>query len=74
MKINIQLLKTAFIAVITGQYFSYLTQTLKGKDYEVHELIRKRNTFDTGRIDHRIRNKKYDNSFFRYSDLTDPLS
>ena len=44
--------KKAFITGITGQDGSYLAEFLIGKGYEVHGLIRRASTFNTGRIDH----------------------
>ena len=42
----------ALITGITGQDGSYLTELLLEKGYEVHGLIRRSSTFNTGRIDH----------------------
>lgn len=42
----------ALITGITGQDGSYLTEFLLSKGYEVHGMIRKASTFNTGRIDH----------------------
>ena len=44
--------KRALISGITGQDGSYLAELLLHKGYEVHGLIRKASTFNTGRIDH----------------------
>jgi GDPmannose 4,6-dehydratase len=44
--------KKALITGITGQDGSYLAEFLLYKDYEVHGLIRRSSTFNTGRIDH----------------------
>jgi len=44
--------KRALITGITGQDGSYLTELLLSKGYEVHGLIRRASTFNTGRIDH----------------------
>ena len=44
--------KKALITGITGQDGSYLAELLLEKGYEVHGLIRKSSTFNTGRIDH----------------------
>lgn len=41
----------ALITGITGQDGSYLTELLLAKGYEVHGLIRRASTFNTGRID-----------------------
>ena len=42
----------ALITGITGQDGSYLTELLISKGYEVHGIIRRASTFNTGRIDH----------------------
>jgi GDPmannose 4,6-dehydratase len=44
--------KRALITGITGQDGSYLAELLIGKGYEVHGIIRRASTFNTGRIDH----------------------
>jgi GDPmannose 4,6-dehydratase len=44
--------KRALITGITGQDGSYLAELLLGKGYEVHGLIRRSSSFNTGRIDH----------------------
>ncbi len=44
--------KKALITGITGQDGSYLTEFLLSKGYEVHGLIRRASTFNTGRINH----------------------
>ena len=46
------ILKRALITGITGQDGSYLAELLLSKGYEVHGLIRRASTFNTGRIDH----------------------
>jgi GDPmannose 4,6-dehydratase len=45
-------MKKAFITGITGQDGSYLAELLLSQGYEVHGLIRRTSTFNTGRIDH----------------------
>ena len=47
--------KRALITGITGQDGSYLTELLLSKGYEVHGIIRRASTFNTGRIDHLYR-------------------
>jgi len=42
----------ALITGITGQDGSYLAEFLLAKGYEIHGLIRRASTFNTGRIDH----------------------
>jgi GDPmannose 4,6-dehydratase len=65
--------KRALITGITGQDGSYLTELLLSRDYEVHGLIRRASTFNTGRIDHvytdpHIKGAKL---FLHYGDLSD---
>jgi GDPmannose 4,6-dehydratase len=66
-------MKKALITGITGQDGSYLTELLLEKGYEVHGIIRRSSSFNTGRIDHLynnadIRDKKM---FLYHGDLTD---
>ena len=44
--------KVALITGITGQDGSYLTEFLLDKGYEVHGIIRRSSSFNTGRISH----------------------
>jgi GDPmannose 4,6-dehydratase len=44
--------KRALITGITGQDGSYLAEFLLGKGYEVHGIIRRASSFNTGRLDH----------------------
>lgn len=44
--------RRAFITGITGQDGSYLAELLLSKGYEVHGLLRRASSFNTGRIDH----------------------
>ena len=44
--------KVALITGITGQDGSYLAELLLEKGYEVHGIIRRSSSFNTGRIDH----------------------
>lgn len=43
--------KVALITGITGQDGSYLAEFLLKKDYEVHGIIRRSSSFNTGRIE-----------------------
>ena len=62
----------ALITGITGQDGSYLAEILLKKGYEVHGMIRRSSSFNTGRIDHIINDKKYNGQFFfHYGDVTD---
>ena len=45
-------MKKALITGITGQDGSYLAELLLSKGYEVHGLVRRSSSFNTGRIDH----------------------
>jgi GDPmannose 4,6-dehydratase len=65
--------KKAFITGITGQDGSYLAELLLSKDYEVHGLIRRSSTFNTGRIDHIYVDPHEPNArlFLHYGDLSD---
>ncbi|MBJ7347982.1 MAG: GDP-mannose 4,6-dehydratase, partial [Thermoleophilaceae bacterium] len=44
--------KTALITGITGQDGSYLAELLLEKGYDVHGIVRRSSSFNTGRIDH----------------------
>ena len=44
--------KIALITGITGQDGSFLAEFLLEKDYEVHGIIRRSSSFNTGRIEH----------------------
>lgn len=45
-------MKKALITGITGQDGSYLAEFLLSKGYQVHGIMRRASTFNTGRIDH----------------------
>ncbi len=45
-------MKTALITGITGQDGSFLAEFLLSKGYEVHGIIRRSSSFNTGRIEH----------------------
>lgn len=66
-------MKKALITGITGQDGSYLAEFLPSKGYEVHGLIRRASTFNTGRIDHIYIDKHDPNArlFLHYGDLSD---
>lgn len=65
--------KVALITGITGQDGSYLAELLLSKGYEVHGIIRRASTFNTGRIDHIYEDPHSPNPklFLHYGDLTD---
>ncbi len=66
-------MKKALITGITGQDGSYLSELLLEKGYEVHGIIRRSSSFNTGRIIHLFKDiHESDNRFFlHYGDLTD---
>ncbi|KAJ8604310.1 hypothetical protein CTAYLR_002553 [Chrysophaeum taylorii] len=66
-------LKRALITGITGQDGSYLTELLLEKGYEVHGIIRRSSSFNTGRIEHIYRDRHDTGArlFLHYGDLTD---
>jgi GDPmannose 4,6-dehydratase len=68
--------KKALITGITGQDGSYLAEFLLAKDYEVHGLIRRVSTSNTGRIDHLYQDPNvYDvQLFLHYGDTTEATS
>ena len=68
--------KTALITGITGQDGSYLAELLLDKGYEVHGLIRRSSSFNTGRIDHLYHDVHESGArlFLHYADLTDASS
>ena len=65
--------KTALITGITGQDGSYLAELLLRKGYEVHGMIRRSSSFNTGRIDHIYQDphNKQVRLFLHYGDITD---
>ena len=68
--------KNALITGITGQDGSYLAELLLGKGYEVHGLIRRSSSFNTGRIDHIYRDPHDPSArlHLHYGDLQDGSS
>ena len=68
-------MKKALITGITGQDGSYLAELLIEKGYEVHGVIRRASTFNTGRIDHLYRDPHVNGVKMRlhYGDLADSV-
>ena len=65
-------MKKALITGITGQDGSYLAELLIEKNYEVHGVIRRSSSFNTGRIDHLINDDSLKDRFhFHHGDITD---
>lgn len=69
-------MKKALITGITGQDGSYLAELLLNKGYEVHGMIRRSSSFNTGRINHIYHDlhEKDVRLFLHYGDLNDASS
>ena len=69
-------MKIALITGITGQDGSYLAEFLVKKNYEVHGIIRRSSSFNTGRINHLYLDKNIYNKklFLHYGDITDTIA
>jgi GDPmannose 4,6-dehydratase len=65
--------KKALITGITGQDGSYLAEFLLAKGYDVHGVVRRSSSFNTGRIGHLYRDPHDPNAhlFLHYGDLVD---
>lgn len=65
-------MKKALITGITGQDGSYLAELLLSKGYQVHGIIRRASTFNTGRIDHLYQDPHEPETqlFLHYGDLS----
>jgi GDPmannose 4,6-dehydratase len=68
--------KRALITGLTGQDGSYLAELLLAKGYEVHGIIRRSSSFNTGRIEHLYRDPHEEGAqlFSHYGDLSDPVA
>ncbi len=72
--------KVALISGITGQDGSFLAEFLLEKGYEVHGILRRSSSFNTGRIEHLYLNewvrdmKKSRNINLHWGDMTDSSS
>ena len=68
--------QVAFITGITGQDGSYLAELLLAKGYEVHGLIRRSSSFNTGRLNDIYQDPHVDNRrmILHYGDLQDSTS
>ena len=66
-------MKKTLITGITGQDGSYLAELLLDKGYEVHGIIRRASTFNTGRIDHLYQDPHINGVrlFLHYGDIAD---
>ncbi|GFY41608.1 GDP-mannose 4,6 dehydratase [Trichonephila inaurata madagascariensis] len=73
-QMNDTLRKVALITGITGQDGSYLAEFLLDHGYEVHGIIRRSSSFNTGRIQHLYKNPvthREGSMQLHYGDLTD---
>jgi len=68
--------RRALITGITGQDGSYLSELLLSKDYEVHGIVRRSSSFNTGRIDHLYEDPHtpHRRLILHYGDLNDSSS
>jgi len=66
-------MKRALITGITGQDGCYLADLLLAKGYEVHGIIRRASTFNTGRIEHLYQDPHINDVclFLHYGDIAD---
>jgi GDPmannose 4,6-dehydratase len=73
-------MKKAIITGITGQDGSFLAEFLLGKGYEVHGMLRRSSSFNTGRIEHLylnewVRDMRHERAInLHYGDMTDSSS
>ncbi|KAI0037054.1 hypothetical protein K488DRAFT_39945 [Vararia minispora EC-137] len=65
--------KVALISGITGQDGSYLTELLLSKGYEVHGIVRRSSSFNTGRLHHiyQDQHERPNKMHLHYGDLSD---
>ena len=70
------MVKSALITGITGQDGSYLAEFLLDKGYEVHGLVRRSSSFNTGRLDEVYQDPHEGNRrlFLHHGDLSDGVS
>jgi len=68
--------KRALVTGVTGQDGSYLTELLLSKGYEVHGIIRRSSSFNTGRLDHLYQDPHVERRQFvlHFGDLNDASS
>ena len=65
--------RRALISGVSGQDGSYLAEQLLDRGYEVHGVVRRSSSFNTGRIDHLYRDPHEEqvDMFLHYGDLSD---
>jgi GDPmannose 4,6-dehydratase len=68
--------RKALITGITGQDGSYLAELLLSKGYEVHGIKRRSSSFNTGRVDHLLKDWHDRNAslYLHFADLSDSTS
>ena len=68
--------KVALITGVTGQDGAYLAELLIAKGYEVHGVMRRASSFNTGRVEHLYQDPHEENLRFilHYGDMTDPTN
>jgi GDPmannose 4,6-dehydratase len=68
--------KSALITGITGQDGSYLAELLLSKGYEVHGMVRRSSSFNTGRLDDIYEDPHISNRhlFLHFGDLNDGVT
>jgi len=69
-------MKKVFLTGITGQICSFMAEYLLERGFDVHGLIRRSSSFNTGRIDHLYENPDigYKTLHLHYGDLSDGSS
>jgi GDPmannose 4,6-dehydratase len=69
-------MRRALITGISGQDGSYLAELLLSKGYEVHGIVRRASSFNTGRLDHIFQDPHEPKPRLRlhYGDLTDAVA
>ena len=69
-------MRRALITGISGQDGSYLTELLLGKGYEVHGIIRRASSFNTGRLEgvYQDPHEPQQRLHLHYGDLTDSVA
>jgi len=71
--VGIMSLRRALITGVTGQDGSYLADLLLSKGYDVHGIVRRSSSFNTGRVEHLYHDRHHDGQrlTLHYGDLAD---
>jgi GDPmannose 4,6-dehydratase len=69
-------MRRALLTGVSGQDGSYLAELLLGKGYEVHGIVRRASSFNTGRLDHIYQDPHESRPRLQlhYGDLTDSVA